>query len=715
MMEEAKLVEPIQKEGKIKYFEKFSEEVIAYLDKPIAEQLGAVNTLSLKFNLTNSEGSKIFNELKKTREKEEKELEKNKIEEEKLKQKREKELERQKRIEEREQEKIRKKEQKKLNELEKRAKIEQEESERVLEKQNKKVKISQEEPIDILKLEKTEQEIEKCVEGKINWLAEDYWNSWDKVKGHCKKLWGSKNEYLGQKIKWFLLAHNHDIIKGKPQLIETVQKRIPLVRMALKIEENSEGVEKEVQSFYFFDEKFDKRHDGFQQEAFALDFWTYKIITDEGKDYFVLTEQKLPNETCTLKGMIVEMDDSAELSRTMSLKSLSRIFFMKEFEPSVKILTKEQLVAYTKEREINEQDWLNFLAYHQIGTYNFFTEEFQKLKSAFILAGKKDGSPLHLGVMGGAGLRKSMGIIETTAYKFSEEPKVLEGGNSRIKALTPSFKEKPANIGYLAQQERIGWVDEIGKMVEFELNKHQVTQGNVMGEINFLLDNKIRMVGSGNDNSCEVQATGKYMFVTNPINQKSTIYQHVGVIDPTTMSRILWFILDKDEQEFVLSTKGIVKIPPTPTQDPSEEGQNPPTPTQAHPLTNYKGELNKIEKNTLGLKKCWGKVSSREEFLTLFDSCYSFVSEVDENEVEKKANGITMIAKEPMKNSVWRPRAQHHIFLLIDGLCKHRCLFKDYDSSFTAKQEDYDLAEKILVRMVNSWDTNLSPKEEFRR
>jgi len=47
-------------------------------------------------------------------------------------------------------------------------------------------------------------------------------------------------------------------------------------------------------------------------------------------------------------------------------------------------------------------------------------------------------------------------------------------------------------------------------------------------------------------------------------------------------------------------------------------------------------------------------------------------------------------------------------------LIKHRCLFKDYDSSFTPKQEDYDLAERILIRMVKGWDTNLAPKEEFR-
>jgi hypothetical protein len=63
--------------------------------------------------------------------------------------------------------------------------------------------------------------------------------------------------------------------------------------------------------------------------------------------------------------------------------------------------------------------------------------------------------------------------------------------------------------------------------------------------------------------------------------------------------------------------------------------------------------------------------------------------------------------------SVWEPRAEHHIFLLIDGLCKVRCLFRDFDKNFIAKQEDYDWAERILIRMINSWKVNMQPKEDY--
>lgn len=564
--------------------------------------------------------------------------------------------------------------------------------------------------VKILKQEKAEQEIQAYKKNEINWVDDDYWDSWDKIKGHAKNLWGHKEEYA-EYANWkkFFLAHSKDTIKGKPQLIENVQKRIPLIRLVInemdekewdesKGKEIKTGNKIKIQSFFYFDEKFDKRYDGFQKDCFALDFWLYRITTKEGKEHYIFTQEQLPNCTCTFKGMDIELDDFAEISRNMKIKSLSRIFFMKECEPDIKILMPEQLITYTKEREITEKDWLEFLAYHPLGDYNRFPKDTELLKSAFVLAGKVDDYPFHIGIVGPTGTKKSMGFIETTAYKFSEDPKICEGGNSRIKALMPSFKEKPANIGYLAKQERIGFIDEIGKMVEFELNKHQTTINNILGDLNFLLDHKKRVVGSGNDNDCDVQAIAKFMFVTNPISNKSTIYDHVGIIDSTTMSRIFWWVQDKEETEFVLSEKGIVRVPPTPKQAPT------------HRILN--GGIIENRKMSIVLKKCWGKVGSREEFLTLFDSCYSFCCEMDEGEITKLVNITTQLAKEPMKTSVWKPRAYHHVKLLVDGLCKHRCLFKDYDSSFVAKQEDYDLAERILIRMINSWDTNLAPKEK---
>ncbi len=560
---------------------------------------------------------------------------------------------------------------------------------------------------DFLKEESQEQESENYTKNKINWIPEDndFFDSWDKTKGHLKKLLGHHEELgTGDKFKteFFFLAHSKDSIKGKPQLIENVQKRIPLIREIIKTIKGTKEVEEhDIIKYITFDERYDKRYDGYQKDCFAQDFWTYRIIAANGKEYYVLTQQQLPNEVCALKGMLIELDDFAEFSKSMKIKSLSRIFIMKEYKASVSIISKEQLIKYTKTKGLTEKGWLSLLAYHPVfNNFNRFPDDVEKLKSAFVLSGKKDGYNLHLWIFGPTGTKKTVGHIETMSYKFSEEPIICEGANSRIKALSPSFKEKPANIGYLAKSDRMGWVDEIGKMVEFEVAKAHQSVTNVLGELNFLLEQKRRMVGSGNDNDVNVQATAKFLFVTNPVSGRDTIYNHVGLIDPTTMSRMLCWVQDEAEQKFVLDKTGV---------------ENPP---------NTKTSIRYILNDTRNTRKykvlymCSGDVRNIdsmeiEDFLTLFDSCNSFVCDVDLDEVERLVSNTVMLAREPMKSSVWKPRARHHTFLLIDGLVKHRCLFKDYDSSFKPKKEDYVAAERILVRMVKSWDTELSPKEDY--
>lgn len=400
---------------------------------------------------------------------------------------------------------------------------------------------------------------------KIHFVEGKFWDSWDKLKGHMKNKM-QQGEFpveniekydKGRQESLFFLAHSNDIISGKPQLVEQVMKRIPLVKEVRKIKNTDVGriVSRKI---LMFDENYDKRYDGYENEVFAEDFYMYRIV-ENGKEFYVLTKELLPNEVCKLRGMLIEFSDHAEITRSMKLKSLSRIFILESFEPSVEILSKEELVKRCKEAGITKEVWMKHLAKHPIGTYNRFPEEAEELKSACILWGKTEGWTSHVGIMGNPGTKKTMGWVETTAYKFSDDPEIVEGADSRIKGLSPSFKEKPANIGYLAKCNRMGWVDEIGKMVEAEINKHQTNINNVLGELNFLLEHKLRVVGSGNDNDCKVQATAKFMFPTNPVGGRRTIGEHVGIIDPTTMSRMIWWVQDEEEQKFVFSEKGVVK------------------------------------------------------------------------------------------------------------------------------------------------------------
>ena len=399
--------------------------------------------------------------------------------------------------------------------------------------------------------------------------------------------------------------------------------------------------------------------------------------------------------------MCIDLSDTSELSNTLKVGSLAHIFIAKEADAAVKILSKKDLVKFVKDQKLDLEKWLAHISHHPLGSINRFPVDIEILRSAFLLSGKEAGWPLHLVILGPHGTRKTMGYAETIYSRFDEEIIMASATSYNLKGLIPSYKKSPPDPGYLLKSHRIAIVDELGKLVEKEANRHDRTATNVMGEFNDILEHKQRSGGSGND-FIDINPTAKALFIMNPVQGKETIYQHVGIIDPTTMSRLLWWVQDPDEQDFVLGKEGILRNPPDTFPSPKETKENPPY--------TFVSLYNKnIKIKSIVLKKCRGCVTSPEKYLTTYDSCNSFTCDMPDSRVEELAKMVTNLAKEPMK-SIWKPRSYHITKLLIDGICKTRCLFDDHDPTFTVKDIDYDWAERLLIRMVNGWDTRLLPK-----
>lgn len=311
--------------------------------------------------------------------------------------------------------------------------------------------------------EMQQQETENYKAEEINWMDGDFWDSWDKVNGHMKKNWGHGKEYIGEPPKWFFLAHDKDVVQGKPLLIQNTKVRLPLVKLIIKKQKDKDAEEGTIdtQNFYMLGEPFDKRSKGYILESFALDFYKYKVETPEDKEVYVFSQTKLSNENSLLKGMLIELDDYSEMSKTMKIPSLSRLFLVKDSEPAIKTLPKEELVKLIKSNKINEEGWLRHLVTHPFKTINNFPMESEMLHSAQMLCGKFDGYPLHICYMGPQGTRKTMGKGETTEFKFGAEKIMIDAGNVRLKGLIPSYKGTITKPGYLSEQNRIAIVDEL--------------------------------------------------------------------------------------------------------------------------------------------------------------------------------------------------------------------------------------------------------------
>jgi hypothetical protein len=524
----------------------------------------------------------------------------------------------------------------------------------------------------------------------INW--DDSEKNWEECKSKNRIINDKFEDETGGNTRLVFIAHSKDRAKGKPQLIHQTIQKIPIIKKVEKyIKAKNPENDKTIKCYKFIDDSFDKRYDGFIIDTLALDFWVYRLI-DNGREYYLLSKERLIEEFSEFTGMNVDVADLSGISDTLKLNKIANLFFVKEFKSAVNVLPSNELIKFTQElKEKNgwdEQGFKDFIFTHESGNIYDYTPEFNNLRIAQFLSGKYEGYPLHLIKVGPVGTGKTT-EAEAIDFKFKEELGILEAGTSRMKVLVPSFKEKPANLGYICNCNRVAIIDELMKMVASSIQNSHIDANNYFGELNMLLEHKKRLVGSGNDNSTIVKTTAKVCITTNPLPNKPTIYNHLSVLDNTTLSRMLIWVQNEEEIEKIYK-KEEIRVNNRLCEPNSRE----------HSLERCQDKKRSIDS--------WNCILGSQyfDFLTIFDSCQTFISDIDTTKIKESFKKSVDLAKEPMKQ-VWKARGLHHTTLILDGLVKFRCLFRDYDSEFKALPEDYEQLDLILTKMIKGWDTTL--------
>ncbi len=520
----------------------------------------------------------------------------------------------------------------------------------------------------------------------INWIVNEAIRGWEDIKAHNNILLQKDSEET-----MFFLAHSQDKIIGKPiQITENLQ----IVRLISKTIKKQKGEDDKI-SFKFPDDRYDKRYDGYEDNTLDVPFYIYSIVYED-QQFYALSENKLNPDIYELKGMKIKMPVLNEISKALRFRGLCNLFLVKESSPAVRVMEAEELVEFTKhlgvEYNLTQENFRKVVFTHPDGNYYGHVEEYELMRVAQILGGKENGYPLHTMTMGRAGLGKTY-ELECLDDKYHEEKGILEAGNSTPKVLIPSFKEKPANPGYIVSCNYMALIDELMKMIA-NANKNgryaeEISQ--YLGQLNMLLEQKDRTIGSGNDNTTRIKSTSKVIFTTNPLYGKRTIGDHVGLIDDTTLSRMLVWVRDKQEEAFINENKSKITGHTctrllTLIKKLSREGSE-----------NKKDIKNRLEYWRGVSSSIWPSLTlSSQNLKTIF-------SKVRLTKLFKTALNLS----KGRMTSIWKARGEHHSSLLLDGLIKFRCLFRDYDPKFEAVDEDFDLLERILIRMVRSWECDL--------
>ncbi len=479
-------------------------------------------------------------------------------------------------------------------------------------------------------------------------------NTWPELKKHMLK------RYSGNDL--FFVSHKEDEIIGKPQLIEKHQKKIVLVRKLKKRVPGDLDLNYKI-AYKFPDDNLNRRDDGFEIDNYSHWFWIYKII-DDNKEYILFSEKKLSPDLYRFRGMKIVLKDNSEISKTLRFKSLTSLFIAIEEEKAIKILSKEKLIEKFQELKtkynLNEERFRENLFTNEDNKVYNHTENYSKVITSWLFSGKFEGYPINLLILGPVGTGKTT-LLECLNNKFQEDTGIFEAGNSTLKGIIPSFKETPANPGYILDCIRMGLIDELMKMVRNarSQSKYQDHMSNYLNSLNMLLEQKDRTIGSGCD-TIRAKSTAKLLFMTNPFGDYNSISNHIGLIDKTTLSRFICLVEDLDERKVI--------------------------------------EEKNIPENV-------NEKMSNNEFLTIFDSCQAFLIDYDEAKIKE----IYLKTLEKIGNemkSVWSARGLHHAVLLLDGLVKCRCLFES-DTTFKPKTQDYDDLEKLILYIIASWDCDL--------
>jgi len=538
-------------------------------------------------------------------------------------------------------------------------------------------------------IKKEEPEI-RLNQNKINWTDDEYYsNSWKRLKSKTVSEVRKSNSLL----QLFSSLGN---ITGKPQIRDNdIKTNITLLIKAVKTKDNEEHI-----TYKFIDDPYNRRDDGYEEDTLEKNYWVYDVV-DNGIKNIVLCEKKLENhEVHTFYGTQVKINHGKEFDKNLICRGSSNLFFCHKAESTIKPIPKNEIIPFVKkfidkygmQEEVFKKLMFEYIFIHPNGFIYNQPEDYMLLRHAQLLSGKHEGYPLHFFLWGSPGVGKTQ-ELECINYIFDES--ILEAANSTPKSLVPSFSEKIANPGFILNCNRVALIDEMMKMIDNARNNTRNSDDfkNQLSNLNFILEHRTRRANSGNGNLF-CKPTAKMIVTTNPSLKSKYIYQELEIMDPSTFSRCLCYVKGESHTKFIENNKlrncaNTYSLYTKETERREEEEE-----------IIYKYNLPLFAQDL------------RDFYVSIYDSCQVFECKVDQNKYEKLFNTLVSISRNTMKE-MWRIRGKHHTHLVLDGIVKYRCIFKDFDPSFTAIEEDYDNAERILIGMVNNWDFDMSIKKEW--
>lgn len=475
-------------------------------------------------------------------------------------------------------------------------------------------------------------------------------------------------------IKFYI--SNEISLQGKitAEIYEHSQK-IPIAKLIESHKLNKDTGEPLVKKIILFGERYAKNSYTLIKEI-EVPFYVYRFISHSNDEYIILTTDECTIGDYVVTGMVTQCDDYKAITDSAKLPTKLPYIFVQyvknriiQFKSNNELMDRAKYLSMTRDNIWNipftilknkvqyilkQPDWYKWLV------WAWLTHQPKGLMNTY---------PLHIMVIGPPGSGKS--IMLNALHSRSNEPRpIFSGVGSTLKALVPSFKYRPAKMGYLAECNRYSFCDEFLRCL-VNANKSDSTVEEGVGKMNDLLEHQKRSASSGVSNINVVNMTSRIFAMTNPIRSMTTVNNLLNTLDKSFMSRWLVYYqnpshvkLIKDSQDDSLDTHGY-----------------------------------KISNNNL---------------ISVLDYMNVVPAKYDLDRVTKIYESVKVALNETLVTH-YSTRHKHHIECLIDGIIKARCLF-DNNPEFVAKDEDYAMLEVVWKAVICSWidakDIGLLPVDE---
>jgi hypothetical protein len=396
----------------------------------------------------------------------------------------------------------------------------------------------------------------------------------------------------------------------------------------------------------------------------VLPFYFYRFITEDNKDMMLVSMERQEIGDYVTTGMETKCNDFKSLTDSTRILTKLPFFFVQnirnriisfdnhdQFKKRIKQLDvrKETLFEYPFTTERGDKAWkLLQPKWYKWLIWSWLTHEKKGMMNTY---------PMHLMILGEAASGKSV-LLNSLHKKTNETKNIFAGASSTLKSLVPSFKNNPAQIGYLAESNRFALCDEFLRcLVSNRTTQEGSSKEESVGIMNDLLEHQKREVGSG-VSKANVNMTARILAMSNPVRGVSNMNNLLNGYDESFLSRwLIYYQTDDHVQMIKRSNDSDLKL--------------------------YDYKIN------------------NNDFISIIDYLQSFPAKYDLKKMEDVYNGITKTLSENVAKH-YRTRHKHHMECLLDGIIKTRCLMEN-DIKFEANDEDYKILKEVWSNIIRSW------------